>query len=238
MDIDVLKAVFFLGTLKKESLIVAGKAMELPPATLLKYLIETEEKIWNDITKIADSLLGISASADPDNVTSIFDAIKTAKSILDLPAPQLLKALALLLPAHSGYAEAWRKENQVSFSKLELLEFKQEIFEGDCMESKKSVETFYKRREGTEETQAFANRWHRWTRYLARDITFEDLAYDLNVWKDVEKMMDIVWQYSRNLHLLSIEARKLKHSIAIAVGVEESIYLSDIEVAEIGRAHV
>ena len=237
MSKERLRAVFFLGEKKQEKLIIAGRMHTVPIGTILKCFLDTNNSFFQDVSLIADALLALSTKArevESEYTTDIFEAIKTAKSILELSAPILLKELLFLLPAHDGFAEALRKEDKVQFSRHELEEFEYKLLNDGRtpQERTEDIRAFFERRNAMRALPARTARWRRWLTDLVRNTSFEELSYNLNHWQDWEEMLEIIQQYSSNLHSISVEATMLKRTIALAVGIEETRHRSRTEIFE------
>lgn len=234
---DTYRAVFFCGNHKKEMFNVAGRRQIFPTGTLLKYFIEINERVFEQLFEIATKLTYISKryrESDSLYVIDIDEAVKIAKSISELSAPMLLKDLMLFFPATVSYSEALRREEQVHFSKEELAEVEFKLRYDDCLQHAEhdDIEAFYERRSLIDDYPAHASRWRRWISYLIDDSTLKRLSYELEFWSDYDKILEIIGQYGNNLRSLAIEALKLKRSIIIAVGLEESQYISKQDVID------
>ena len=124
---------FFRGGAKEEEISLEGKRYNFPVGTIAKHLVETDKTFWDEVSGIAEKLVDISNDVDgqEDIAALVIQALKVAEGILELPAPELIKRLALFLPAQSAHMSAYREEQKVQILDSEREDLWQSIRNGD-----------------------------------------------------------------------------------------------------------
>lgn len=245
------EAVFFWGNAQKEILAFDGEVKEMFPGSIIKYIIESEDELWDNVSNVAKELAEICAREYPVEVIStedlsneiplnvrnevskkyaagLIEAISKAKEILDFSGPMVLKELVCFCPARSSYTDAKRKLNQVRPSAEREAENTRNIRNPERLPHEMEIDRkeHYDMNNDQGKFPACDAQWHRLLCALIEDDFEPVFTSSLNLFEDRKAMLTVITEYSDNLNSLCIEARKLKRDIPIAIGVRESEVIS------------
>ena len=245
------EAVFFWGNAQKEILAFDGEVKEMFPGSIIKYIIESEDELWDNVSNVAKELAEICAREYPVEVIStedlsneiplnvrnevskkyvagLIEAITKAKEILDFRGAMVLKELVCFCPARSSYTDAEQKLSQVLPSAEREAKNTRNIRNVARLphETEEDRNELSDMRDDTRKAAIIDARWKRLLCALIEDIFEPAFTNSLNQAQDRKAMLDVIAEYSDNLNRLCIEARKLKRDIPIAIGIRESEVIS------------
>jgi len=215
------RLVYICGNRKIEGVALEGRIYYVQPCTIAKYIIEVPEAFWGDVAEVAEKAKRFLTNSMMLPDSRVLNAIVELRTIRELAAPELLKDLALFLPAMAGHQEVRHKMQRVEMSLSERKEVNDKVFGvgRSVVESARDMEEAVDRMRQMNKYLFPENAWWQLISFLDCKEDRQSIANVIAGPRVAEEYIGFIREYCEELLMLPVEAKKLKREICRAVGI-------------------